>query len=573
MFPFFNNYPGTDLHEIDLAYILKLCAEMRANNTTLTAWKAAHEVEYAELADKVDGLIHNLVDVISPWDSSIAYHIFSIVEYQGTNYMAIQDVPVGAMITNTDYWQPANTALEQINAIGVITSETKDTVDALNTPPVNVLTLGVKNDGSEDCSALVEAASETMNLYFPEGTYRFDRGVTLKGSIIGSLRSRGWITANVTGSIFDFSNNADTFCIRYEDSTKSTYINKITIIANDNTAIELKTGNALFSVTECNIITALNGIWCAPTEISSRYAYIEDCALWGNYYEPKLDGIGIYLSGNAIDSMISRTEVQMFKTCVDINAGGITIDGCHLWTSGARGTVDYWNGSNNIYMHAGGNLRINNTMLDTAQCLLHMGIISASVVMTNIFTTFDSSVPASGNPPTFILGFENCRVYVDGWQIDPPATYYVNNDKPHVELKGITVKHRDTFPSNCYYMKPGDSYTMQLIPNGSPWQEIARSRDGALLVVRVGYYYSLIQVKGMANVINTYLYGDLNIKYKAENGFVKLYVYTNGNTTATVVNAGSIDKSYHWDANYYGGAIIDNDAQATDTGLTAATIG
>lgn len=123
MFPFYNNYPGTDLHEIDLAYILKLCAELRASNTALTAWKAQHEAEYAELANEVEGLINNLVDVISPWDSSIAYNIFSIVEYQGTNYIAVQDVPVGTMITNTDYWQPANTVIEQINAMGLVVTE------------------------------------------------------------------------------------------------------------------------------------------------------------------------------------------------------------------------------------------------------------------------------------------------------------------------------------------------------------------------------------------------------------------------------------------------------------------
>lgn len=147
MFPFFNHYPGTDLHEIDLAYILKLCAELKASNTTLTEWKASHEREYDDLRNDVDGLINNLVDVISPWDSSIAYHVFSIVEYQGTNYIAVQDVPVGAMITNTDYWQPANTALEQINAIGQVVNDASEKVDALNfdtvaTMKVADLTLG-----------------------------------------------------------------------------------------------------------------------------------------------------------------------------------------------------------------------------------------------------------------------------------------------------------------------------------------------------------------------------------------------------------------------------------------------
>ena len=129
MFPFYNNYPGTDLHEIDLAYILKLMSQYGSNMSEVMRWKTTHEAQYEELKNVVDGLVNNLVDVIVPWDSSIAYHIFSIVEYQGTNYIAVQDVPVGAMITNTDYWQPANTVIEQVNAIGVIVSDLSQSIE------------------------------------------------------------------------------------------------------------------------------------------------------------------------------------------------------------------------------------------------------------------------------------------------------------------------------------------------------------------------------------------------------------------------------------------------------------
>lgn len=172
MFPFFNNYPGTDLHEIDLAYILKLCAELRASNTTLAKWKAQHEREYEELRNDVDGLINNLVDIISPWDSSIAYHIFSIVEYQGTNYIAIQDVPVGAMITNTEYWQPANTALEQINAIGVIVSEMQKKKFIFN-----VRDYGIEPNTGDVYERLFDFFKDEVEprgggiVYFPAGTY------------------------------------------------------------------------------------------------------------------------------------------------------------------------------------------------------------------------------------------------------------------------------------------------------------------------------------------------------------------------------------------------------------------
>lgn len=122
MFPFFNHYPGTDLHEIDLAYILKLCAELKSNSEALSTWKTEHQAEYDELKNVVDGLVNKLVEVIVPWDSSVSYPIYSIVEYQGNNYIAVKDVPVGTMITNTEFWQPANTVIEQINAIAELTS-------------------------------------------------------------------------------------------------------------------------------------------------------------------------------------------------------------------------------------------------------------------------------------------------------------------------------------------------------------------------------------------------------------------------------------------------------------------
>lgn len=118
----FEHFPYTNFHDLNLDWILEKMKEVLAETTDLEAWKATHEQEYNILAEKVDGLIHNLVDVINPWDSSIAYHIFTIVEYQGDNYIAVQDVPVGAMITDTDYWQQANTVVEQINAMSVIVS-------------------------------------------------------------------------------------------------------------------------------------------------------------------------------------------------------------------------------------------------------------------------------------------------------------------------------------------------------------------------------------------------------------------------------------------------------------------
>lgn len=126
-------FPHTRNYDSDLGWLIKNFKTLSDLVKTLETWKSEHEPAYKELYDKVEGLIHNLVDVISPWDSSVAYQVFTIVEYQGVNYIAVQDVPVGVMITNTEYWQPANTVTEQLNAIGVVTSETQETVEEIST--------------------------------------------------------------------------------------------------------------------------------------------------------------------------------------------------------------------------------------------------------------------------------------------------------------------------------------------------------------------------------------------------------------------------------------------------------
>lgn len=172
-FPFFKHYPGTNLHEIDLDYVLQESDAAYQQTAELQAWADEHKAEYEELADKVDGLVNHLVDVIVPWDSSVEYPIYSIVEYQGTNYIAVQDVPVGAMITNTDYWRPANTVIEQINAIGINTQDLMD-----NRWYVTPEMFGGAGDGETNDTiavrAAIESATETGLTVLMKGKYLID---------------------------------------------------------------------------------------------------------------------------------------------------------------------------------------------------------------------------------------------------------------------------------------------------------------------------------------------------------------------------------------------------------------
>lgn len=125
---FFNEFPHTRNYDSDLGWLIKVYNNLVSEYGSLTAWKAEHEQEYIELKDLVDTLTSNLINVIKPWDGTIAYKIYTIVSYEDNSYIAIKDVPAGILITNTNYWQIANTVLAQIGAIG---SETDNLMKSL----------------------------------------------------------------------------------------------------------------------------------------------------------------------------------------------------------------------------------------------------------------------------------------------------------------------------------------------------------------------------------------------------------------------------------------------------------
>lgn len=119
----FEHFPYTNFHNLNLDWILELIKKLSGNVDTINEWIDKHKDDYETLAREVEGLINHLVDAILPWDSSKEYLIYSIVSWEGSNYIAIQDVPVGTMITNTDYWVESNTLTAQLNAISLVTSE------------------------------------------------------------------------------------------------------------------------------------------------------------------------------------------------------------------------------------------------------------------------------------------------------------------------------------------------------------------------------------------------------------------------------------------------------------------
>ena len=81
---FWNKYPYTDFHELNLDWILKLMMEMHKEWDEFTAV--------------------NKITNAGAWDITKQYQAWTIVSDNNIGYISLKPVPVGVAITNTEYW-------------------------------------------------------------------------------------------------------------------------------------------------------------------------------------------------------------------------------------------------------------------------------------------------------------------------------------------------------------------------------------------------------------------------------------------------------------------------------------
>ena len=81
---FFNKYPYTDFHELNLDAIIEQVKKLQQ--------------DFDEFA------LNNSLTYMGEWDITKSYPAFSVVDDGGFGYLALQPVPPGVLLTNTDYW-------------------------------------------------------------------------------------------------------------------------------------------------------------------------------------------------------------------------------------------------------------------------------------------------------------------------------------------------------------------------------------------------------------------------------------------------------------------------------------
>ena len=169
-------------------------------------------------------------------------------------------------VTNED-------TVDGIFIIGINDSETL-IAELIVDDPLNVLTLGVKNDGTEDISTIINVATQNHNLYFPNGKYLVENDINVVYSILGDTYARGGVNNSSKGTLFisnitcNYNNRETKTVFDISNGVHGLNINKISIKLNDY---------------ECGI---------KGTGISSNNLYLDEISI------SNIKSTGIYLQGS-----------------------------------------------------------------------------------------------------------------------------------------------------------------------------------------------------------------------------------------------------------------------------------
>lgn len=264
---------------------------------------------------------------------------------------------------------------------------------------INVLELGVKNDGSEDISKIVNEATKQSALFFPPGTYKVEQPIHLKNSIFGSGYGRTGKSQNITkfqSEINSKENNIGVFNIPSEVPLQ---IENLTIRCSGRESgihiPECKQLNMVFF----NKVAILNvrgyGIYVKGT--GSRPIFLDNITISGAADYPE-GSTGIWL--DTADNRLSNIEIMGCQIALELHKGFNYATNLHLWTGclAWKDNGKWWRGTRSVVLDEGAYLNVSNIYPDTSFYAFESKHKRCALHVSNLFYFEDNS---TGGAPDF----------------------------------------------------------------------------------------------------------------------------------------------------------------------------
>ena len=232
---------------------------------------------------------------------------------------------------------------------------------------INVLELGVKNDGSEDISKIVNEATKQSALFFPPGIYKVEQPIHLENSIFGSGYGRTGRAKETTKFVSGIKSNENNIGVFNVPSGLPLQIENITIVCSGKESgihvPECKQSNGLFF--DRIAIYGVRGYGIYVKGAGSRPVFLNNITIIGALGFPE-GSTGIWL--DTADNRLSNIEVMGCQIALELHKGFNYGSNLHLWTGCLDGKDNgkWWRGTRSVVLDNGAIFNVSNIYPDTS---------------------------------------------------------------------------------------------------------------------------------------------------------------------------------------------------------------
>lgn len=422
----------------------------------------------------------------------------------------------------------------------------------LSCAPVNVLTLGVKNDGSEDISAIVNEATKSHPLFFPVGVYLVSNPLHIVHGIYGATKAAnaGWTEDQYGGkTTFKSSIVSKTAAGAVITSEEFVIVNKgvsnvidgISIVCNSDEGGILDNGTGTTCISNVSIQNVRESYGICINHSVARAARLDYVNLYAS--NDAVTNTGIYIR-NGTDVPMTNIAVHSFRIGIHVVHGALIYgSNMHIWTAknGAQYMNDeWWRETTGIIIQSGYGY-FNNIYIDCARMVFSLS--DANLSVQNLIAWADANVLSGTTTNTGTLvgrGNDNVNVRIRGGIINPHGRYkdlfYMMNAVSVNAVDGFVVMvpngdnclseyYKWVLPcpaygySNRYYMNsnnlPGTYHEIARIIKGNGNQKVRCIFSNATEdTVTANRDFTSVTREGTSNI---------PVYYKVDGDFLRIY--------------------------------------------------
>jgi hypothetical protein len=354
--------------------------------------------------------------------------------------------------------------------------------------PLNVLELGVKNDGSEDCSAVVNEYTKTHALYFPAGRYLVAQPLTIFNPVTGAGYARmghpdGGHTWLVSAIEHD---DADPLCetgvIRFGGNGRFTGENLNIICHSRECGIYVNPcvqASAVF-IDRVGIFGVRGYGFCAGKGedvpgFASRPLFLGQMTILGtaDYPEPS---VGIYTGERIGDNRFSDIEIMGTRVGIRQEASFTYADNMHIWTGCLAGHDNgtWWETTRGIVLgKSDANFMGSNIYVDTAFALFEFHSQRNMLSLHNFMSWEDGSVRGCSRQDAKVFLIPEPLPGEPGVNLTDGLLYVAGNDANPGKLAdlvfpGISARVKDVRILTDYEMNGANYRRFTFTDYGSP---------------------------------------------------------------------------------------------------------